>query len=125
LSRRRVHRLDAIEAGHLALALARHRSGLEAEGREVPAVLVDLLLASLSAARSGQTVLLRPGGAHDPNVSLLDYSTAAEVASVSERTIRRRVATGELRARRIGRRVLIHPDDLASWLDAADTKETA
>jgi excisionase family DNA binding protein len=48
-------------------------------------------------------------------------SEAAERARVSTDTIRRQIAAGNLRARRIGRCVRILDSELARWLNDYDT----
>ena len=49
---------------------------------------------------------------------LLSYADAAEIANVSERTIRRRVASGEIRTVDLGRKARkIAPVDLLEWLN--------
>jgi excisionase family DNA binding protein len=49
------------------------------------------------------------GGA---NVRLLTVKQAAEAWQVSERHFRRRIKSGEVRVRRLGKVIRIHPKDL-------------
>jgi excisionase family DNA binding protein len=66
-------------------------------------------------------------GAHDaPMTLLLTYEDAAVRVPCSVRTLERAVAEGTLPAKRLGRRVLFAPTDLAAWTDQLPTsKETA
>ena len=41
----------------------------------------------------------------------------AEILDVSGRTVRRKIAKGDLVACRFGRLVRVHPDDLAAYID--------
>ena len=48
-------------------------------------------------------------------VRLLDLKACAEYLGVEATTVRRRIKAGELVASPIGRRILVHPDDLAAY----------
>jgi excisionase family DNA binding protein len=50
-----------------------------------------------------------------PKLHLIDE--AAEILRTSTRTVRRRIAKGEIKACRVGRLVRLHPDDLAAYID--------
>jgi excisionase family DNA binding protein len=52
-----------------------------------------------------------------PVAQLLLIDQVAEGLSVSARTVRRLIARRELAARRFGRSVRVHPDDLAAYID--------
>lgn len=84
---------------------------------------LDLLEAALlRVARSGQLRALALS-TRDPRrmtaAGFLNYREAASVVGLSERTVRRRVATGDLPAYRSGRRVLIDPADLIEHIQGA------
>ena len=53
--------------------------------------------------------------------ALLTVKEVSQKLHISERQIRRLVARGELRALRIGRRVLIDPHDLTDFLESCRT----
>jgi excisionase family DNA binding protein len=53
-----------------------------------------------------------------PGERLLSPQQAAQLFGVSLRTIRRLVASGELRCVRVGRLVRFHPGDVSRWLSA-------
>jgi len=55
----------------------------------------------------------------------LDYERAAEYLGVSPRTVKRLVAQGRLRAATVGRRRLIHRDDLEALLSGGGEGATA
>lgn len=48
-------------------------------------------------------------------VRLLDLTACAELLSVDESTVRRQIRAGALVASPIGRRILVHPADLADY----------
>lgn len=48
-------------------------------------------------------------------VRLLDLHACAELLCVDESTVRRQIRAGELVASPIGRRILVHPTDLADY----------
>lgn len=51
-------------------------------------------------------------------VEMLTVDDVARITRLSKVTIRAAVRDGELLATRLRRRILIHPDDLAGWIDA-------
>jgi len=59
-----------------------------------------------------------------PPPAALDYRAAAAFLSVSPTTLRRAVAAGELRATRLGRRVVFRVADLEEFLDTAAEEVT-
>jgi len=63
-------------------------------------------------AVSGSTVGAKP------REGLLTVRQVAAYLSVSERTVRRLIATGQLRCIRIGRLTRIDPGDVSRWLSA-------
>jgi excisionase family DNA binding protein len=50
-----------------------------------------------------------------PKLHLIDE--VAAILRASTRTVRRRIARGELVACRLGRSIRVHPDDLARYID--------
>jgi excisionase family DNA binding protein len=48
----------------------------------------------------------------------ISVKRASEVTPFGESTIRKAIAAGELRASRVGDRVVIAPDDLRDWIGA-------
>ena len=62
-----------------------------------------------------------------PPSRLTRYLSIAEIAnvlSVSERTVRRWIQAGDLKAHQLGRHWRIHPDDLAAFLAARGNART-
>ena len=108
-------------AAHVGNALAGYRRALEFEHLKVPPLLVRFARLVNVAARNGQLAALRALSTDDEPMpsATLTYRQAAAVAGVSERTIRRRVASGDLPARRTGRRVGIAAPDLFAHLEEA------
>jgi excisionase family DNA binding protein len=102
----------------IAAALALGRRQLRANGTPVPDAfdeLLGLLAARPDTAPSGQQ---RPALDHVaplPEPAFVDYEGAARLMGVSARTIRRRAASGNLHAIRIGRRVLLRVADLEQY----------
>ena len=122
-------RADRAELGrHLAAAVAQHVRRLRGDGVGPPAGVVEL---AAEAARDG---LERPGpdnvddtapAEHGVPVAplLVDYRTAGDVLSVSERTVRRLVAARRLPAVRVdggSRSVRVRVADLAAYVAALD-----
>ena len=58
-----------------------------------------------------------------PTPAALDYRAAAAHLALSTTTLRRAVAAGELRATRVGRRVVFRVADLEEFLAAAAGEE--
>lgn len=110
--------LDDLGRRHLARALEDHLRWCRANGMAFPASVAQL---ALLVARNGQE---RPdlSSAVDlvdaaPVAIAYTYSEAGAVLSVSERTIRRLVEEGRLRAIPVGgpRTPRIHRDDLVAY----------
>ena len=55
---------------------------------------------------------------------LLTVPDVAERLHCSEETVRRRIRDGQLPARRAGRRLLVHPDAVETYLDASPAVAT-
>jgi excisionase family DNA binding protein len=115
--RRAALTLDRDLAAHLAVALTGYRRALVSTGRSVPPGVDDLLAAALRTVRSGQTLAGGRRGRHDGEV-FLTMPEAADLLRVSPRTLRRRVAGGDLAVRRVGRRVLVERADLLDFVEA-------
>ena len=73
-------------------------------------LILDLLhsIASGVRALAGEVRELREA----LPIPLVDVSTAARLAGVSEKTIRRKIRSGEIPARRVGRAVRLDPTKL-------------
>jgi excisionase family DNA binding protein len=56
-----------------------------------------------------------------PGRTLLNVYRAAQRLAVSEETIRRMIARGELSAFRVGGSLRLDPDELEKWLDTRRT----
>jgi excisionase family DNA binding protein len=115
--RRAALTLDPILAGHLAVALTGYRRALRSTGRTVPPGVDDLLAASLRVVKSGQRLAPGHRGRHAGGV-FLTMAEAADLLRVSPRTLRRRIADGDLAVRRVGRRVLVERADLLNFVEA-------
>jgi excisionase family DNA binding protein len=107
--------LDVDAAGHLAVAIDRHVQALDAFGRAVPPELLELRSVALELAGQERPGADTGGSARETAPMFREWLTPAEVAGqlgVSERTVRRRVASGELPSRAFGRARRVHRDDL-------------
>lgn len=94
-------------AGHVATALRAHRNWLRGMGILAPEGLAELETVCVSRARAGQvgTPLADLWRVADDRVvaaRLLTYADCADALALSERTVKRLVAKGELPAVRIG-----------------------
>ncbi|MDP9402120.1 MAG: helix-turn-helix domain-containing protein [Actinomycetota bacterium] len=111
--------LDRQSAGHLAVALRLYERRLRADGHRVlPGALGQLLDAALAGAGQARPEADEgsPSG-EDGQVMLLDYDEVAGRLGVSERTVRRLVAAGQLSVVRVGNAPRVHPEDLQSYVD--------
>jgi excisionase family DNA binding protein len=115
--RRAALTLDPAVAGHLACALTGYRKALVSTGRAVPEGVEDLLAASLRVVRSGQRLAPDHRARHGGEVFLTIAETAA-LLRISSRTVRRRIAGGDLVVHRAGRRVLVSPAALLAFVEA-------
>ncbi len=119
--------VDRNLAGHVAVALAKHRQALRREQVAAPEGLDDLLDAMTSRARSGQGAT-----ALDPAADLSQYqpvtapllltkTEAAETLGVSPRSVDRLIADGRLTAVKTGAAsVRIRRSDLESFVASLD-----
>lgn len=114
--------LDRDLAGHVAVALKRHRDELSDRGLARPAGLYDLETLALSVARSGQE---RSGAStvkDDPHDGQRDRewlsaAGAAQVSGFSVSTIRRHIRSGALASTLVGRARRVRRTDLDSFLE--------
>jgi excisionase family DNA binding protein len=116
--------LDWLTVGHVRVALDRYLNRLDARREPIPAG-VEALRAQLADWSSGQErTTARSNGA--PLVQLLTFGGVARLLGVSERTVRRRVNTGDLPAVHVGPRARrIDSRALAEYVGRRDEKETA
>ena len=106
--------IDWEVAAHLAAALDAHLGRCEHAPRRIPVPQGIRDFHGLLAARSGQE---RPGGRSMlAAAGMLSLAEAASRLGVSPRTVRRRVAAGELRGVRVGRLVRIAEAELADYI---------
>ncbi len=112
-------------AGHLAVAVRLYRQRADHDGLGVPAALRDIECEMAARAMRGQqgTPLADPWEARNAepmNVKVLTYEQAAARLQCSQRTIKRRVAAGDLVPVRSGRvtRLLVADVDNAQHLYA-------
>jgi excisionase family DNA binding protein len=113
---------------HVAVALATHAVALEDRHATVPREVVLLMETAAELARSGphpartghglEADGLICDGLRMDGERLLSFPEAARYTSLSERTIRRRVASGELESAKLGRRRVVRVRDLRQWADA-------
>ena len=111
--------LDADVAGHLAVAVYRHRQALDLQGHACPDGLAELeaLLAKVakSQERSRAITARRPGHA-GPVRQWLSPSEVAEETGLSIATVRRRLADGGLRSALVGRRRRVQRAELTRFM---------
>ena len=86
-----------------------------------PAAALDLLVGMLAerlaeplAARLGERLGVGPAARSEPK--FMSVKEAAQFCRVSEKTIRRLMATGQVRVHRVRRRVLVMRDDVLAAL---------
>ena len=109
--------LDGASARHLGRALEAYRARCRGDGMPLPPALADLL-----AATTGQG---RPDVEADEDMAddgrmtplLLTYLEAGQRLRLSERSVRRLVAAGDLRAVEVGGRRRIHTADLEQYAE--------
>jgi excisionase family DNA binding protein len=119
---------DPNDAAHVRRALALYDRHLRSQGRRLPASLRGDIC-HVPAATDGQDRTARDLTGDevdgDPVQLLLTYAEAGRRLNVSERGVRRLVAAGELPVKRIGRRALVDPADLAAFVATLPTERTA
>lgn len=116
-------------AGHAAVALRRHRQWAATQGLRMPDGFTDLEDAFASRANRGQTGtpmddLWQVIESRPMAPQLLTYDAAASVLAVSERTVKRLVASGDLNAVRIGGGARIRTADLDAYVAALTPHST-
>lgn len=109
-------------AAHLAIALTRYVATARADGVSPPLELLTLRDALVEVARSGHelpSVAASSDAGDGPSVErkiAFDVREAAEVLSISERSVRRLIADGRLPTVQVGRRRLIGRHALESFV---------
>jgi excisionase family DNA binding protein len=111
-------------AGYLALALRYYEPRARRDGIPVPAALLELRDLLVVVAKSGQevtNVAPRAVSTEDDAVQRVGYSIeeTAQATGLSVRTVRRRIAAGDLAVRRVGRRVVVPRSALDELLGGA------
>ena len=106
--------LDRDVAGHLAVALHAHVQSLGAFGRACPPELLALqaIAIRLSGQERSGADSRRDAREPVPMREWLSVEQTAEVLGVSERTVRRRIAAGDLPSRKFGRARRVHRADV-------------
>jgi excisionase family DNA binding protein len=115
--------IDRDVAGHLAVALHRHRDALRKNGLAEPEALAQLERASLEVVKSTQQTsdgVSALSGLDDDGHErkYLSRSDISRIASVSLATVDRWIRSGELRSRRRGRTRRVARADLERFLAA-------
>lgn len=112
--------VDASLARHVRGALSFYRSQLEQGGYPIPSGLDDLIEVTSVVVLSGGQLpphvaeLVDRDGCHVRH--LLRISDAAALASVSVKTLRRRIADGELGEVRVTEEQFVDPVELSRWM---------
>lgn len=109
-------------AGHLAVAIRRHREWADSRGWELPPGLTEFEQYLASRAIQGQSgpsldQLWQARDGDHVTPRLLTYEDAASVLACSDRSVKRLVAGGQLRAVRIGGTARIRVADLDAYVD--------
>ena len=109
--------LDGDVASHLVRALVEHARWCRSNGIAVPATLVALLDQLASAGQRWPTMAAPVPDPHDDLMLALTYEVAARRLGVSERSVRRLVAAGKLRAVDVAGCRRVRASDLARYLE--------
>ena len=114
---------DPVEAWHVAEAIDRWRPVARAAGVPVPMSVVLWAEACRQRARTGhhgpaldRIESIAAGFPAMPRI-LLPLIDAAAALGISERSVKRRVAAGDLPSVKVERRRLVHVDDLTAYAD--------
>ena len=113
--------IDGDLAGHLAVAIHRHREVLDHLGRACPPALPELEELLLAIARggpeqSGPATAVNGGNVRGVDHDWLTPDETAVVSGLSPRTIRRRIADGSLQSSKIGRCRRVARTDLDQFM---------
>ena len=113
--------VSAETAGHLAVAIRAYRKAARANYLAVPADLIHIEAAMAERAMKGQDgtpvdELWQVQEAASVTPELLSIADTARKLRCSERTVKRRIAAGELAAVKDGRLTRIRPTDIAAYL---------
>lgn len=108
---------DVTAALHLASALEQHRRRVERDGGAVPeliSLLERLARFRVSAGQDGSTFGDSAGPLDDQSVTprLLTLQQVGDALAVSESTVKRLIASGELKSVHIGSRTLVRLEDV-------------
>lgn len=110
-------------ARHLRHALASHASWCRTNAVEFPPELQDLLVILATTGQRRPPLGDERRSADDPSVLLcLTYAEAGRRMGTSDRTVRRLVASGQLRSVRIGGCARIKTDDLAAYVAGLENR---
>jgi excisionase family DNA binding protein len=109
-------------AGHVTIALQQHRKWARTAGLAVPDELDQLERALANRARRGQTGtpvedLWQVRHAEQVSPKLLSYAATAQVLGLSERSVKRIIATGVLTPVRIGGSSRIRVEQVDDYLE--------
>jgi len=113
--------LTAEVAGHLCLAVQQHRQWARRAGLALPDELDQLERALATRARRGQEGtpledLWSVRHAQTMSPQLLDYPAAGQVLGVSQRTVKRLVAAGDLPVVRVLGSARIRVEDIDGYI---------
>jgi excisionase family DNA binding protein len=121
-------RLDPDVAGHLAVAVRRHREVLDRLGRASPPALAELEELLVAVARGGPEQSGAAAAVNGANVRSVDHDwltpdECSLATGLSPRTIGRRIAAGDIRSSKIGRSRRINRGDLDQFMQGQRTAE--
>ncbi len=113
--------MSAEVAGHVCIALQQHRNWGRRAGLALPEELPEIERALAIRARRGQTGtpvedLWQVRHAEQVSPKLLSYAATAQVLGISERSVKRIIATGDLRPVKIGGSSRIRVEDVDSYI---------
>jgi len=114
--------MSAEVAGHVTIAIQQHRAWARTAGLALPDELDQLERALAIRARRGQDGtpledLWSVRHAQTMAPQLLDYAATAKVLGVSERSVKRIIATGDLTPVKIGGSSRIRVEQLDNYLE--------
>ncbi len=114
--------MSAEVAGHVTIAIQQHRAWARRAGLALPEELPEIERALAIRARRGQTGtpvedLWQVRHAEQVSPKLLSYAATATVLGISERSVKRIIATGDLRPVKIGGSSRIRVEDVDGFID--------